>query len=235
MNKEYFEKYLNYYSGENRKEIYRIFAILVDAIRSDELDVLKEILTEDCIADYSTYGSTTGIDNIIEMLKWPGPECQVKKTTIWNFVARSNKEGYGQQYAYIQAINAIDDGMNIFPFTYGGRYCNSYIKTEQGWKISHIRFDLVYADGNTCFVENHWKLIEGDRHSGHRPMIVPELDNPWDVIKEDCEPQTDEEQIFELQFKKVFGIDTGDFRETISIMTDDMQQFHETKGIQELY
>ena len=51
MNEKYLDKYLNYYTGENRKAMYVLFAKLVDALRSDELDVFDEILTEDCIAE----------------------------------------------------------------------------------------------------------------------------------------------------------------------------------------
>ncbi len=230
MNEKYLDKYLNYYTGENRKAMYVLFAKLVDALRSDELDVFDEILTEDCIAEYSTVGKAVGIEAIKKMLKWPGPECNVKKSTIWSFVARSNKEGFGQQSAYIQSIMAIDDGVNIFPFTFGGVYCNSYVKTEKGWRISHIRFDLCYGDDNNGFVMGKWNLISPDLYSGHVPVIVSELDNPWTVIPEDCEPQTDVEQIFELQFKKTFGFDRGDFNLPLSVATEDMWQFTEEPG-----
>ncbi len=125
---------------------------------------------------------------------------------------------------------AIDDGINVFPLTYGGVYCNSYIKTKQGWKISHIRFDLVYADGNTCFVEDDWVLVEAEKYSGHTPVIVAELDAPWYVIPDDCEPQSDAEQIFELQFKKTFGFDRGEFHLPLSVASEEMQQFHEERG-----
>lgn len=231
MNKEYLERYLKFYSGENRKAIYVCFAKLVDAIRSNDFSELPSILTKDCIAEYSNAGTAQGIDNIIKMLRWPGPECQVRKSTIWNFVARSDRKGKGQQSAYIQSVMAIDDGVNIYPFTYGGVYCNSYVETEEGWKISHIRFDLIYADGNTLFVADRWPLVEAEKFSGHdHPVIVAELDAPWYVIPEDCEPQTDEEQIFELQFKKTFGFDRGEFHLPLSVAVDDMEQFAEGKG-----
>lgn len=230
MNQECLKKYLEFYSGENRKAIYLCFAKLIDAVRSQNFSELYNILTEDCIAEYSTTGKAQGIKNIIEMLRWPGPECNIRKSTIWNFVARSDTRGNGQQSAYVQNIMAIDDGVNVFPFTFGGIYCNTYIKTEEGWKISHIRFDLVYADGNSCFVLNNWTLVEAEKYSGHKPAIVAELDAPWYVIPEDSEPQTDAEQIFELQFKKTFGFDRGEFHLPLSVATEDMRQFTEEPG-----
>ena len=230
MNTAYLEKYLRYYSGENRRAIYTAFATLVDAIRSGELEQLRGILTEDCIAEYSTCGTATGVNQIINLLAWPGPDCNVKRSTIWNFVARSNTQGVGQQSAYVQCIMAIDDGVNVFPFTFGGLYCNSFVKQDDVWKLSHIRFDLVYADGNTDFVAGTWPLVEAGKYSGHKPIIVPELDAPWYVIPDDCEPQTDAEQIFELQFKKTFGFDHGEFHLPLSVVTEDMQQFHEEAG-----
>lgn len=230
MNKEYFEKYLEFYTGENRKAMYRCFATLVDAIRSDDFSELDNVLTQDCIAEYSTTGKAIGIEKIKEMLKWPGPEVNVKKATIWNYVSRSNKEGKGQQSAYVESVVAIDDGKNIFPFTYGGVYCNSYVKEDEEWKISHIRYDLIYADDNNGFVMNKWALISPELYSGHKPVIVSELDNPWTVIPDDCEKQSDAEEIFELQFKKVGGFDRGDFNLPLSIATEDMQQFSEEPG-----
>lgn len=230
MNEEYTKKYLDFYSGPNRKAMFLCFVKLVDAIRTDDYSSLRDILTEDCIAEYSTCGKATGIKDIAEMLKWPGPDCGVRKSTIWSFVARSNTSGDGAQSAYIQSVMAVDDGVNIFPFTFGGVYCNTFRKTPQGWRISHIRFDLVYADGNTCYVEDNWTLVEAEKYSGHTPVIVAELDAPWYVIPQDCEPQSDAEQIFELQFKKTFGFDRGEFHLPLSVASEEVQQFREEAG-----
>lgn len=230
MNNGYQKLYESYYTGKNRKAMYRCFCELIDAIRTNEFSAIKNICTEDCVAEFSTAGKFVGIDAIMNGLKWPGPYCQVKKSTIWNFVARSNKEGIGQQSAYVQNIMAIDDGVNVFPFIFGGQYCNSFVETSEGWKISYIRFDLVYSVGNTLFVKDKWFLIDPERYSGHDPIINVELDAPWYVIPDDCEPQSDAEQIFELQFKKTFGFDRGDFHLTLQAVTEDHCQFNLEKG-----
>ncbi len=222
--KAYIELYDNFYSGKNRKAMFHCFTKLIEAIRCNDFSVLPKICTDDCIADYSTVGRLTGIEEIADGLKWPGPEVPIKKSTIWNFVARSNETGKGQQSVYIQTIMAIDDGVNIFPFLYGGQYCNSFIKTSEGWKINHIRFDLAYEFGNNLFVKDAWFLIDPQQFNGHKPMINSELEAPWYAIPEDCEPQSDAEQIFELQFEKVFGMDNGDYHLSMLPVADDHWQ-----------
>lgn len=222
--------YETFYTGENRKAIYKAFRSLLECIRTDDYSTLSEICTTDCVAEFSTVGKMKGIDEIAAGLKWPGPDCNVKKAQIWNFVARSNNEGFGQQCAYIQNCMAIDDGINLFPFLYGGQFCNSYQKIEGQWKITHIKFDLAYQFGNNLFVRGAWKLLDPAIFNGHWPMINSELDAPWYVIPEDCEPQSDEEQVLELQFEKIFGMDNGDFHLTLQPVTEDHFQNFKPRG-----
>lgn len=228
--KDFGPMYEEFYTGENRRAIYRAFRTLMECIRSDNYSMLKEICTDDCIAEFSTVGKMVGPEAIAKGLKWPGPECNVRKVQIWNFVARSNKDGMGQQCAYVQNCMAVDDGVNLFPFLYGGQFCNSYVKTEEGWKISHIRFDLAYEFGNNLFVRGAWKLMDPAVYNGHWSTINAELDAPWYVIPEDCEPQSDEEAVFELQFEKIFGMDNGDFHLTLQPVVEDHFQNFKPRG-----
>ena len=223
-------KYVDFYTGENRKAIYKLFRSLLECIRSDDYSNIAEIVTPDCICEFSTVGKMVGPEEIAKGLKWPGPECNVKKAQIWNFVARSSKEGKGQQIAYTQQAMAIDDGVNLFPFLYGGQFCNSYEKINGEWKITHIRFDLCYAEGNNLFVRGKWQLMDPVIYNGHWSVINAELDAPWYVIPEDCEPQSDEEQVLELQFEKIFGMDNGDYHLTLQPVTDDHFQNFKPRG-----
>ena len=192
---------------------------------------LKTFITDDCIADFSTVGHMEGKEQIGEGLRWPGPALDIRRSTIWNFVARS-KAALGQQSAYVQNIFALDDGKHVFPFVFGGQFCNTFRKEDGEWKISHIRFDLMYESGNNSFVRDKWKLMDYGIFYGHTPMINAELDAPWYVIPEDEEPQSDAEQIFDLQWKKTFGIDGGDWHLTSSAVTDDMfQNFASHKNV----
>lgn len=214
------EQYESFYSGENRRAMHRAFCKLTEAMRSGCYDCLEEICTADCEADFSTVGHLSGLKELRQRLDWPGPETQVSRAGIWNFVARSDGDK-GQQSAYVQYIRAVDDGEELYPFLFGGEFSNSFVREDGVWKMNHIRFDLCYAEGNTLFVRKHWYLMDEAKYCGHEPMINAELDSPWLVIPKDCEPQTDEEEIFELMYRYAFAFDHGDFRFLQSFVTED--------------
>ncbi|MDE5910206.1 MAG: nuclear transport factor 2 family protein [Lachnospiraceae bacterium] len=214
----------------NRYEIYQVFCQFVEALRIGQPKRIRNLCTEDCLADMSTVGSLVGVDAIVEALKWPGPELQIRKSAIQNLVIR-NDGRIAQQSAYVTNIFAQDDGEQVYPFVFGGIYCNSYIKTENGWKLNHIRYDLSYEFGNNSYVKDHWTLLDYVIYHGHEPMINTELDAPWVVIPEDAEPYTDEEQIIDAWFKYAFGLDLGDYYLTKDAATDDIVlEFSSHKG-----
>lgn len=214
------DKYKDFYTGENRKKIHECFCRLVECFRSDDFNDLNEICTDDCIADFSTIGHVVGIDNLKNAFHWPGPNTSISKSTIWNFVARSDGDK-GVQSAYVQSIRAIEDKKDLHPFLYGGEFSSTLIKVNGLWKFSHIRYDLCYEFGNNLFVYGHWKLMDYQKYNGHEPMINPELDNPWYAIPEDEEKQSDEEMVFELMSKYAYAFDHGDFTFLKTFTTDE--------------
>ena len=216
----YNEEYQKYYSGENRKAMHRTFCSFIEMLRTDDFSGLDSVIYEDCKADISMVGHLKGPDEIKEKIGWPGPKCNVSKITVWNFVARSHGDK-GQMFAYVQCTRAIEDDKNIYPFLFGGQFVNSFEKVNGVWKMSHIRFDLVYEEGNDLFVKNKWTTINYGLYSGHEPMINAELDSPWRVIPEDDEPQSDAENIFELMYKYAFVFDNADFEFMHTFVTDD--------------
>ena len=135
------DPYDKFYTGACRKEMHKVFTRLIGAIRDDSFDALDTILTADCVIDCSTYGHHEGIEAIKQHMKWPGPALEVSKARIFNFVARS-QGNRGQQSAYVQYIVAKDDGINLFPFLYGGEFANSFRYENGQWKIERMRFDL---------------------------------------------------------------------------------------------
>ncbi|MBR0420770.1 MAG: nuclear transport factor 2 family protein [Erysipelotrichaceae bacterium] len=213
-------RYQSFYSGNNRREMHRTFCRLIEMLRSDDFADLDDVITNDCKADISMLEHLKGIEEIREKISWPGPYCNVSKITIWNFVARSHEER-GQMFAYVQCTRAIETDDEIYPFLFGGQFVNSFVKEDGKWKIDHIRFDLVYEEGNDLFVKDKWTTINYGLYAGHEPMINAELDSPWRVIPEDDEPQCDEEEIFELMYKYAFVFDNADFEFMHTFVTDD--------------
>lgn len=216
----YNEKYAQFYTGTNRKAMHRLFCGLIECLRKDDLASLNTYLSEDCIIDFSTIGHHEGIQNIKKVLSWPGPKVDASRATIWNFVARSH-ENYGVSNAYVQAVKTVEDKINVYPFFFGSEIFCEYKKIDRNWKISHIRSDLCYAEGNNLFVKGKWQLMDENKYDGHLPMINPELDNPWYKIKEDDETQSDEEAVFELMSKYAYAFDHGDFTFLRTFVTED--------------
>ncbi|WP_171004877.1 nuclear transport factor 2 family protein [Enterococcus hulanensis] len=216
------KKYIDFYSGDNRKEIFKQFYCLMTALRNNDLNNPEAFFTSDCIADISMTGHFESVQEVSKGLQWPGPIMDIQRITIWNFVARSHN-GIAQQSAYVQCIYAKKESQFIHPFVFGGHFVNTFKKTDNGWKISNLKFDLMYESGNNSFVKDHWNLIDYGIFYGHKPIINAEIDSPWHVIPHDEEEQTDVEKIFETEFKLNFGMDGGNFEMTASTFTEDVQ------------
>lgn len=217
----YMNNYINFYKGENRKEIYKLFYTFMEAIRVDDDETLKRILHKNCTAELSTTGCHKGLPAIIHSLRWPGPSMNIRRNTFWNFVSRSN-ENRSQSYAYSQCVYAIKNEKYVYPFVFGGHYCLSYVKDEfDNWKIISIKYDLVFESGNNCFVKDKWKLIDYNRYYGHKPVIRHYLDAPWEVITDDVEEQSEEEVIMEILMLANYVEDTGAFEELHKYYTHD--------------
>jgi hypothetical protein len=196
------------------------FAAMIEAIRTDDVDAVAALCAPECIAHVSTVGTLIGPAAIAEGLCWPGPATAVSKATIWNFVARSD-EARAVQTADVQWIRATDDGRRIHPFLWGLQWFAEMAPSDDGWRFTTIRADLAYEAGNSGFVRGAWTLMDYDEFAGHAPAISPVLDNPWRLVPVDAEPQTDEEQVFELMFKYAYAFDNGDFDFLHSFVTAD--------------
>lgn len=215
----YYDKYLDFYHGENRKQMFMTFCTFVEGIRDMDCDKLRTVLTDNCVGDISMTGHFSGKENVIRGLLWPGPRMDVTRITINSFLSRSHGD-HGQQCAYTQHLYSLVDKDNVFPFVFGGQFCNSYRKEHGIWKISHVRYDLMFEDGNNSYVKDKWKLMDYSILYGHAPMINPELESPWIVIPEDNEPLSEAEEIFELEYRNNIGMDGGAFHLSHEIFSD---------------
>ncbi len=208
--KEYMKPYENFYTGKNRKAMFHIFSSFIELMKNDDYENISDFCTDNCEVHISTIGHLKGIKEIQKKMKWPGPFTEISRATILNFVARSHGNE-GQQTAYVQCSRSVVDNDDIYPFFFGYQFSNHFILEKGIWKLDCIRADLCYTGGNDMFVFNKWELIDHIKYKGHEPMINPELDNPWIVIPDDDELQSDEEEVVDLMFRFTWAFDMGDF------------------------
>lgn len=203
-----------------RDIIKSVFEEFVTALETFQPEKIRTIVTDDVKGHFSNVGETEGKDALIAALTWKGMKMNVSRRTITNFVVRTCSDK-AQQSAYVMSLIGYDNGSFLYPFEFGGKFVNSYLLTEDGWKISEIRYDMDWEKGNTYFAKD-WKFIDYKIYAGHRPMINSEFESPWAAIPENDEELTDKEQIIENMFKYSFGLDNCDWNLHHGSYTDDV-------------
>lgn len=213
----YVDCYVNFYSGPNKKIIYRMVDSFCQSVRTGELDALNEMITDNCTADISMIAKgISGRENIKKALSWPGEEMDIRKFNLFSYVCRLHN-GEAQVYFYNQCIVAKDDGKNVFPFVFGGQFCLHLKKIEDLWKIDTIKYDLSYDYGNTMFVRGKWKLMNYSQFYGHSPMINHMKDSPWAKIPVDDEPGSEEEIKYQERFRGAYAMDAASLDEMAAL------------------
>lgn len=210
---DYLDRYLNHYSGENRKALYKMMHDLADSLRTDDAGRIAQMLTDDCVADISMIGKgIRGTEAICRALSFPVKDVNLRRVTISGVVSRSHGDR-AQQYAQVQCIFGYEDEENVYPFVFGGHFCISYRRENGEWKMSAIKFDLIYEAGNNALVAGKWKLIDYSIFAGHTPMINVLYDSPWRVIPDDDEPMTELEQVIDALDQAGITTDGGDWEQ----------------------
>ena len=103
-------------------------------------------------------------------------------------------------------------------------FANEWKQTEDGWKMSEIRMDIVDKSGNyEDFFENwHFEDSKAKWYQGiHLPVINGELDSPWIKIPEAEDVLTEEEKLLDGFYRYTFGIDTLSFEHVWPVFADD--------------
>jgi len=203
-----------------RDEIKQVFEAYVTALEEFAPERIGELVTDDVKGHYSNLGELSGRQELVDALRWKGLPMNISRRQILNFVVHTSGDR-AQQSAYVMSLMGYDNGKFLFPFEFGGKYVISYVRTDSGWKMAEIRYDLDWEKGNTYFAKD-WNFIDYTIFAGHKPMISSEYDSPWAAIPENDEELTDEEQIAENMFKYSFGLDNCDWAVHRDSYTDDI-------------
>lgn len=209
--------------GSNRAEIQHIIFTFSKALEVNNISSIKSYFTPDAEVNFSHLGQFKGVEAIVAGLNHRGPELDVMRYKITNsYVAIS--DGRAQQSAYLMGVLANDIGKGkLDTFLFGGHFVNTYVRTTEGWKISHLRFELDWQSGNKNYVMN-WKLADGTVGWHQKivaPTILSELDAPWRVFQNPDERGTDEEQVAETYIRYSWALDQADFSLLTTVFTED--------------
>ncbi|USK58099.1 nuclear transport factor 2 family protein [Peribacillus asahii] len=207
----------------NRSEIQHIFLTFSKALEENDVSSIRNYFTSDAEAIFSNLGQFKGADAIVTGLTQSIPEIDIVRYKITNsYIAVSGE--LAQQSAYLMGVLANDTGESeLDNFQFGGHFTNTYIHTTEGWKISELRFELDWYQGNQDFVFN-WDLDAGRggwRQKINAPAILSELDAPWRVFPNSDEQGTDKEQIAETYIRYAWALDQADFDLLTTTFTED--------------
>lgn len=203
--------------SKDYQEIKKVFYEWIKAWEDGRIKDMKECCVPDIRAYFSMFDPCDSWDGLEKCLK----KSAGKKTDNWfeilSFVALTDGVN-AQQSANMIALKTLKDENKFTYYQFAGLFCNSYIKTEKGWKISECRFDLFREDGN-MEMAGDWHHMDpkiGWYEGIRLPVIFGALDAPWVRITKRDSVGTDEEQIEEAFYRYAFALDTC----TFSLMKD---------------
>lgn len=202
--------------------IKKIFELFVSAMEKDNFSFCRRFMKTDVCGRFSTIGGFSGIDELLDKLRWRGEPYEDHVIRITNFAVHYD-ENKAQQSAYIQGQISKEEQEFLHAFLYGGHFAVSYERDGENWKISEIRFDMDYVSGNTDFVKGKWSLINYQFFMGQKltSSVIGELDSPW--IR--CPGQTglsEEEKIMDTSYHYAFAMDTADFTSLMTTYDDEV-------------
>ena len=237
-------------------EIKEAFSKFIKAWETNNVDGMDDVVAVDTYANFSMFGESCSRDLLKNNLK-----VRTRKTTYSRFLINNYvcliEGNRAQQSAGMAALMSDSSGAEYAHYCFNGLFANSWIKTEKGWQMQSIRFDLLTDDaniltrdesgsfitvkgtGDLSFVENWAPIIDknGFYFGTRLNAICAEYDAPWNVIRNRDNVGTDEEQIEELFFKYCFAIDTDSFGFFQDVWTDDVVAYlpplgiHDKRGI----
>lgn len=163
--------------------------------------------------------SVNGVTGFVnEMTK-----CSHLHMNIYNFLCRA-KDEKAYMTAIVTGVAATAKGeWKTCEFDF--MFANSLIKTNDGWKINEMRFDLTDTNGEFKEFMEPWFIGEPKARwfeGVHLPMICGDLDNVWVRIKECEEVLTEVEQIYATFSRYAFGIDAVSFQHLDEAFSDDL-------------
>lgn len=150
------------------------------------------------------------------------PKTDVFHYEICNYVCRiAGDKAQQSAVAVCRASNL--DGEQVRNFEMSAFFVNTWVRTEEGWKIDILRMDIVDSRGDIPEFETAWYFEEPKAKwfpGVHLPVIQGEMDSPWRCIPEAEDVLTEEEKVLEAFSRYAYGIDTLAFSNVDAAMSE---------------
>lgn len=215
-------------SREDYDEIKKNFEVFVSAIKTRQIECLKDILVPDvtcylsCARAYADGSQHTlfGIKNFILDM----PQTDFFHTRICNYICRIENQ-HAQQYAHVvcQVGRYGEPEPQVFLFDI--MVSNHWKKVDACWMMDEIRMDIVPDENSFDEFFNHWHFEDAKviKTIGvHLPCISGELDSPWYRIQNSEDILTEEEKVAKVFYRYAFGIDHLVFHEVEQCICEDV-------------
>lgn len=209
--------------SKDYEEVKEVFFKWIKAWEEEKIEDMKECCISSLNSHISMFNPCTTWEQLKKYLLLSMGHNTKNWFEILSFVALV-EENNAQQSANLIAIKSLNEGKELKYYQFAGLFCNSYIKTNEGWKISECRFDLFREFGNLDMAEgwNHMIPTIGWFEEIRLPVINGDLDAPWIRVENRDSVGTDEEQIEEIFYRYAFALDTCSFSLMKDLLAEDI-------------
>lgn len=190
------------------KKINTVMNKFITGIRKNNFSDMHDIFTENVKSYTSITKEAAGREEVTNSLYYKGPKPDKIKQNIENIMTHIHGSKAQQSFHIVMLF--IKDKNDVFHYAqYGGTYEISYEKSDNGWRISKIIYDLTWTEGNNHWFKN-WKQIDYTMPKVYKKVVDPLLDSVHHTFPV-CDERTDEREVAELIFIYGWVIDTEDY------------------------
>ncbi|MGV9868435.1 nuclear transport factor 2 family protein [Rhodococcus koreensis] len=209
--------------GDSRAQISATFDAMIKSLETGSASAISDHVIPGIHLAIRNYGTFDGVDAAVTALAGGPEEVDAVRLRVTNsYIAVSGQRA--QQSAYLTGVYANEqpDG-SLDPYLFGGHVVTTFSHNGQGWKVSALRFELDWHNGNPDLAApwNAGTPATGRRHATDTPTIVSELDSPWRVVPEPDEAGSAAEQVAETYIRYAWALDQADFDLLATTFTDD--------------
>lgn len=203
------------------KEIELVLEQFIRAVERQDIEAVSALLTEKACLYSSNLGNTEGKSEISRRFRWKGP--QLSYVRIRGFANHTRYHNGVAQQSVILAGLLDDTAAEYKPLRVYSRFCITYQKEKDDWKISVIRNVLDWIFGELGYVKDWWDLPNDENYMGcSSSPIIGELDAPWIVIPQNDAVLSVKEEIQNVYYRYAFCLECGDYISMKEILCEDV-------------